>query len=197
LSTLNNSPLEEESALAGEGNGQLPTREMAGLVRDFCSLIERVGEHRDPGWLREIFDLLPRMHVAVVSLTDSGTAHEHAPDPANWPGDEHGHVDALDDRFEFYSRLRAELGEHDGYWLEFDPVGDAHADMSGSLADDLADIYYDVKTGLELYDAGDDTAPADDAVHHWKRSYRLHWGQHLVDAERHLYSLKARNRLDH
>ncbi|MDX1593263.1 MAG: DUF5063 domain-containing protein [Gammaproteobacteria bacterium] len=178
-------------------DGQPLTREMVGLARDFCHLIERVGERREPGWLKEVFGLLPRLHVAVVSLTDPGGKGPEEPDPENWPGDEHDHLEALDDRFELYTRLRSELGEHDGYWLEFDPVGDAHDDMSGSLADDLADIYYDVKRGLALFDEADDADHSDDAVHFWKRSYRLHWGQHLVDAERHLFSLKARNRLDH
>lgn len=183
--------------MAGDLNGQPLTREMAGLARDFCRLIESAGERRDPGWLREVFTLLPRLHVAVVSLTDSGTQTDEEPDPHNWFGEEPGQMDALEDRFEFYSRLRNELGEHDGYWLEFDPVGDAHDSMSGSLADDLADIYYDVKQGLELFDAAAARDPTPEAIHFWKRSYRLHWGQHLVDAERHLYSLKARNWLGH
>ncbi len=178
--------------MGGALSGQPLTRDMAGLARDFCALIESVGTRREPGWLMDVFGLLPRLHVAVVSLTDPGSRGPEAPDPDNWPADEHDHLPLLEDRFEFYSRLRAELGEHDAYWLEFDPVGDAHDDMSGSLADDLADIYYDVKQGLELY-----AKAADDAVHFWKRSYRLHWGQHLVDAERHLFSLKARNRLGH
>jgi len=183
--------------VSGDLNGQPLTREMAGLVRDFCRLIESAGERRDPGWLREVFTLLPRLHVAVVSLTDPESQADEEPDPQNWFGEEPGQMAALEDRFEFYSRLRNELGEHDGYWLEFDPVGDAHDSMSGSLADDLADIYYDVKQGLELFDTAAAHDPAAEAIHFWKRSYRLHWGQHLVDAERHLYSLKARNRLDH
>jgi len=182
--------------VAAEGNGQQPAREMAGVARHFCRLIESAGARRDAEWLHEVFDLLPRLHVAVVSLRDPAARPRPGPDPANWPGDDSEHAAALDDRFELYSRLRHELGEHDGYWLEFDPVGDAHADMSGSLADDLADIYYDVRQGLALLEESAAGA-GDDAVHFWKRSYRLHWGQHLVDAERHLYSLRARNRLDH
>ena len=183
--------------MAGDLNGQPLTREMAELAREFCRLIESAGELRDPGWLRHIFGLLPRLHVAVVSLHDANIPEIEEPDPENWPGEENGHFEGLDDRFEFYTRLRSELGEHDGYWLEFDPIGGAHESMSGSLADDLADIYYDVKEGLALYDAAEVSGHASDAVHFWKRSYRLHWGQHLVDAERHLYSLKARNQLGH
>jgi hypothetical protein len=165
---------------------------MAGVARDFCNLIERIGEQRDPSWLRDVFLLLPRLHVAVVSLHEDGQGTQH-PAPDWSPAEaEDSHFDALEHRFELYRQVRSELGEQDNYWLEFDPVGDGHEGMSGSLADDLVDIYHDIKHGLELLESGDY-----EAIEHWKRSYRLHWGQHLVDAERHLYALKSRQSFDH
>ena len=163
--------------------------DMADLARHYCRLIESIGSERDPRWLREVFTLLPKLHIAVVSL-DGDDRHDE--DPALADADnEQRHVDELEHRFELYSRVRRELGEHDNYWLEFDPVGDGHGDMSGSLADDLVDIYHDIKGGLDKLPEADDAA-----IDHWKRTYRLHWGQHLVDAERHLYALKARNSLE-
>ena len=70
----------------GDRNGQPLTREMAGLAREFCRLIESAGERRDPGWLHEVFDLLPRLHVAVVSLHEEKMPAAEGPDPDNWPG---------------------------------------------------------------------------------------------------------------
>ena len=96
----------------------------------------------------------------------------------------------LDDRFALYSRLRKRLGERDSYWLEFDAAPE-EMHMSGSLADDLTDIYFDLQHGLELLDG----AWPQRAAQVWQTSYRLHWGQHLVDAERHLYALKVRDQL--
>jgi hypothetical protein len=96
----------------------------------------------------------------------------------------------LDERFELYSQLRRLLGERDRYWLEFDAAPE-EMHMSGSLADDLTDIYFDLRHGLELFD---EIWPQR-AAQVWQRSYRVHWGQHLVDAERHLYALKIRNQL--
>jgi hypothetical protein len=64
--------------------------------------------------------------------------------------------------------------------------------MSGSLADDLTDIYFDLKPGLELLPA----AHPEPVLRFWLESFELHWGQHLVDAERHLYALKLRRRFD-
>ena len=39
-------------------------------------------------------------------------------------------------------------------------------------------------------------ARPEQVVQFWQASFELHWGQHLVDAERHLYALKVRKRFD-
>lgn len=46
------------------------------------------------------------------------------------------------------------------------------------LADDLADIWRELKPGVMLYEAG--YIPA--AVWHWQESFANHWGYHLVGA---------------
>jgi len=151
--------------------------EMTGVADSYCQLIDRTG--RAPGnWLEMLFELMPRLHAAVTAL--------NAYDTGEVPVSE---VD-LDERFELYSRLRKVLGERDSYWLEFDAAPE-EMHMSGSLADDLTDIYFDLLQGLDLLD---DAWPQR-AAQVWQSTYRLHWGQHLVDAERHLYALKVRNQL--
>jgi hypothetical protein len=52
------------------------------------------------------------------------------------------------------------------------------------LADDLADIWRDVKGGLLLYESGDQ----DSAAWHWSNDYSLHWGHHATAA---LYALQS------
>jgi len=151
--------------------------DMVTVAERYCELIERPMDDSDE-WLESLYKLMPRLHSAVTSLNarDKGDVQI--------PG-----VD-LDERFELYSRLRKRLGERDSYWLEFDALPE-EMHMSGSLADDLTDIYFDLKHGLELIgEAWPHRAAAE-----WQSSYRLHWGQHLVDAERHLYALKVRNQL--
>jgi len=151
--------------------------EMVGVAERYCELIECSANDSDE-WLESLYQLMPQLHSAVTSLNayDNGELQV--------PG-----VD-LDERFELYSRLRKRLGERDSYWLEFDALPE-EMHMSGSLADDLTDIYFDLQHGLELMgEAWPHRAAAD-----WQSSYRLHWGQHLVDAERHLYALKVRNQL--
>jgi hypothetical protein len=150
--------------------------ELKNLARNYCELVDRL-EETDPDWLHQVATLLPRLHAAVASL--------NLPEPT---AGHHQFVD-LDARFELFSQLRHLLGDRDSYWLEFDVAEDEQS-MSGSLADDLTDIYCELKQGLLRVDG-----EPDKAIEDWHNSYHLHWGQHLVDAERHLYELRARKQL--
>jgi hypothetical protein len=153
--------------------------EMTDTAEAYCGLIKNNNQSVNGGWLGELYALLPRLHSAVTGLTT--LEGDDAPVPE---------VD-LDTRFELYSRLRQQLGERDSYWLEFD-ASPEQMHMSGSLADDLTDIYFDLQHGLELLDE----AWPQRAARLWQSTYRIHWGQHLVDAERHLYALKVREQLN-
>ena len=51
------------------------------------------------------------------------------------------------------------------------------------LADDLLDMYDDLRSGLWLYENGN----AAQALWEWKFSFEVHWGRHAADA---LYALK-------
>lgn len=159
------------------GNIMSPqVHELEGLARNYCELVDAVVE-LDDNWLQQVANLLTRLHAAVAGL--------------NLPKPETGHFASadLDARFELYSQLRQLLGERDSYWMEFDVADDGQS-MSGSLADDLTDIYCELKQGLRLMEGEPERA-----VEGWHKGYHLHWGQHLVDAERHLYELRARNQL--
>ena len=150
--------------------------DIAELASSYCRLIEASGMGATP-WLGEVADLLPRLHAAVLSLEGAEGEDEEplAPD--------------LDARFELYTHLRGLLGERDGYWLEFDRMGE-HRAMTGSLADDLTDIYCELKHGLRVEDLHPQLARRC-----WYLGFANHWGQHLIDAERHMAALEAQGRL--
>ena len=60
------------------------------------------------------------------------------------------------------------------------PPGEA---VVGDVADDLADIYRDIKNGLSLWDHGYEV----EAVWHWRFHFGFHWGRHAADAIRVLH----------
>jgi len=61
----------------------------------------------------------------------------------------------------------------------FDPTKDSEA-ISGSLADDIADIYRDLKKGLELKETYPRQPEA--AIWQWRFGFYSHWGKHAMDA---------------
>jgi hypothetical protein len=153
-----------------------PDEVITGLAQSYCRLIE-AARHNEPNWLAQVADLLPRLHAALIAL------------PGDDPAMACGPVPDLDARFELFGCLRDRLGDRDHYWLEFDPIGDGEA-MTGSLADDLTDIYYELRQGLSLAES----LPLG-AGRGWVAGFEAHWGRHLSDAERHLANLAAQGRL--
>jgi hypothetical protein len=61
----------------------------------------------------------------------------------------------------------------------FDPLHASTAEPSlGDLADDLADIWRELKAGLDLFDAGNVKA----AAFAWRAGFIIHWGRHATSA---------------
>jgi hypothetical protein len=157
---------------------QTDAAELLSIARRYCELIESLGEgNRAP--LVQLNEVLPRLHAAMTGV---GPPHDEGADEGG---------EDLDARFELFSRLRNRLGDLDAYWMEFDIAPDRQ-EMSGSLADDLTDIYCELKHGLQRLERGNDTRLT---LGRWRTGFCKHWGQHVVDAERHLYALSARDRL--
>jgi hypothetical protein len=155
---------------------------LASSATEYCHLIDHI-DTSDENWLDSLAALLPRIHAAISALP------EHKID--QYPA-QSGHD--LDRRFELFSRLRKLLGDSDSYALDFDEP-ELQDEISGSLADDFTDIYFELKKGLELL--GPEPQTLSKAVDLWYGTYLWHWGQHLVDAEKHLYDLKVHRRLAH
>lgn len=165
-----------------QGPEQSYFEDLVVAARRYCRIIDRLRDTEEVSLL-PLIPLLPRLHAAVAALQDDGSEVSQL---SEWPD--------FDKRFEMFSRLRDCLGGQDSYWLEYDEVeftGDNNDRMSGSLADDLTDIYFELKHGLRMLASNS----PDQVAHWWHNSFQTHWGQHLVDAERHLYALRACGRL--
>jgi hypothetical protein len=165
-------------AFPGGGAMGSADKELLEIARRYCKLIEGLDEqHRES--LRQLNELLPLLHAAMARVRPQIDGLEQQ--------DEQD----LDARFELFSRLHRLLGDLDAYWMEYDVTPDRQ-EMSGSLADDLTDIYCELRQGLDRLALTHDPVRTLDR---WRTGFCKHWGQHVVDAERHLYTLAARDRL--
>ncbi len=148
--------------------------DLLATAREYCAWIDTEQADRAV-WLRELSQILAQLHAALLTRRTLPPAQ---PLPL---------VQDLEARFALFLRLKLWLGDDDAYWLEFD--GTAPTERSGSLAGDLTDIYFELHHALTQL-----TATPDRCAAYLRCSFQRLWGQHLVDAERHLYRLQDPSR---
>ena len=92
---------------------------------------------------------------------------------------------------EIYKSLQQKLSSYDYYLEIFDPY-EYEKPVAGSLADDLAGIYKDIKEGLSDWE-NVNSRDRLNIIWEWKFSFNSHWGEHATGAFRALYSLLFRH----
>jgi hypothetical protein len=158
-------------------------------TKDFCLIIDNVQYYQNKEWLSDMSRILSRIQMAMAHLDAPHQTMEYAA------------LNEMDNRFELYCTLKEKLGDLDGYWMDYDLRTELD-DQSGSLAGDFSDLYFEFKRSLALSRdssvsdslTGDRIAINDQSILHWTTGYLLNWGQHLMDAQKHLYTLKATER---
>ncbi|BCX82706.1 hypothetical protein MIT9_P2292 [Methylomarinovum caldicuralii] len=149
---------------------------LVGVVGAFCRTVDHMEDYQRLPWLQTIGAQLEEIDAEMSRLRlELACQFFILPD--------------LDFRFAMFCRLKDFLGDWDGYPLPGDDAADPD-DHSGSLADDLTDIYFELDRGLVLY--RDDPADPLPAVQLWHTGYVLHWREHLHDARCHLKALLPR-----
>jgi len=86
---------------------------------------------------------------------------------------------------EAWQAQRERIGQklsRDSYWCVFEPFEPEKPEsIVGSISDDLADIWRDLKAGLTEIDSEKATLISD-AVWHWRFSFETHWAHHAAGA---------------
>ncbi len=143
---------------------------------EYCLVIENLATYRGEQWLAEIGGVLPQIQKSMTQYDD--------------PNIEYGFFSLpdLEDRFKMYCMLKDRLGSYDEYWLHYDQQS-VVGEMSGSLASDFSDIYFELKRGLNLLQI-EGTSSAD-VFSLWQTGFILYWGEQLMSAQRHLSTILA------
>lgn len=148
----------------------------------YCDFIERTGETDLRTFIGKLEQYLSQLAWTAVALPD--VTPSSRPDV----------LPVSEAAMNPISRaLAAMLGAHDSYRQVYDPFESTDYDVvGGSLSDDLADIYRDLKRGVdEWYEA--DSVGQRDIVWEWRFGFESHWGQHLLSASRVVYWLCHRH----
>ncbi len=150
----------------------------AAAVVAYCGLIDTVSEIPVATLPGALLRGLARLYASAVGLppSDDLPAADDVTGASIWANRYEG------DR---YAALAARLGSVRRYREFFDPWdfgGDA--EVGGDLAEDVWDVYKDVREGLEHWQAGRRVA----AVWTWRFTFEIHWGEHATGALRALHA---------
>lgn len=151
---------------------QQSIHQFAASAEQFCSLMEHHQDYNAYEFIKRTADSLVTLYKVALSLPDVECDEEK---------------EVVADLDYAPLQLSKTLGKYRSYWEIVNPYHEDEPVM-GDLADDLGDLYHELKEGLVIYSA--DTKDAICwAVWHWRFGFEVHWGDHLVDALRALHRL--------
>jgi hypothetical protein len=166
------------------------------VAASFVHLMEQHAQYSALDLLHAAHSQLPRLYLAALLLpVKPEAAFEEEPDETPESEVARKRLDVHQARWRpLFRELGAQLGTTwNSYQEIFDPYADpAESPVTGSLADDLSDIYCDLKLGEDHWAAGE----FDAAVWEWQFGFESHWGEHATGALRAIRSLAADHGLD-
>ncbi len=152
----------------------------AAVANRFCSVVDSASSMERADLLLQIYRILPKLIDEAISLPDVKLSDsDDQVEGSSQPSFRANVRQSVEEWGQLYNLLKEKLGDWDRYCQAFDPTEDMEA-LSGTLADDIADIYRDLKEGLALGETHQ--APREDIVWSWRFSHYSHWGKHAIDA---------------
>jgi Domain of unknown function (DUF5063) len=167
-------------------NAEVANR-FASVAKEFCNSIDSAPNLDRIELLVQVYRILPHLIGEAIRLPNVELSGDETQDEENkkLQASERLRLNQPQWR-QLYDRLKLKLGDLDHYWEVWDPTKDNEA-IHGTLADDFADIYRDLKEGLSLIEAHQ--APPEDIIWDWREGYYSHWGKHAIDALRTIHFL--------
>jgi hypothetical protein len=142
------------------------------VASQFCSIVDSASTLDRTSFVLQVYKTLPKLIDEAIHLQDVQSSDDQKATKGTVR-------QGMEEWKRLYTSLREKLGEWDQYRQVFDPTQDAEA-VHGSLADDIADIYRDLKRGLDLKEAI--TPHPEDSIWEWRFGFYSHWGHHAMDA---------------
>ena len=153
-------------------------------AKRFCGLIE-VRFYDAEAWVEQVLPVLSDLYASAHHLPELSIK--------NAPEVEEGVFDVSDMEWKQVLDNVASLLKDQRYYREFfdpsEPIDKEVEPVIADIADDLSDIYRDIKPGLRAWDIEND-ALIPDIVFNWiNPNFGSHWGDHALSALRVLHAI--------
>ena len=148
------------------------------VARSYCELVEQVETLSRETVLDRLAVLLPRLIELAVRLPSVEPSADVSADEVTYG--------AWRERF---VAVNGALADRGSYWTSMEVCGDEEPEVVNlPLADDLADMWRDLRAGLSLVGVPE---TAVDAVWEWRFNFEIHWGAHAVEALRAVHAART------
>lgn len=164
--------------------------EFTAAANEFCKYAERASEISGSELLKILQRLLPFLYIKASLLPSLEPFFEDSNAKAVRESDWSAIRDVLKEKF----------GSADAYLEAYDArMKEADGPVAGSIAEDMADIYQDLKNFLVNYRTGTNEI-MNDAIWECRMNFENYWGQRLTDSlraiHRFVYSGEEINRTE-
>lgn len=146
------------------------------VAQNFCSLVDSGSDIDRSEFVAQVYRILPKLINGAIEMPVVQSDNQQRRSPSDV---RHHEWERL------YNGLKEKLGDWDQYRQVFDPTRESDA-IVGSLADDIADIYRDLKKGLQLKE--EHSCQPEQALWEWRFLFSTHWGKHAIDALQAIHS---------
>jgi len=153
--------------------------EFVASANEYCKYLERASELEGEELLKILQRLLPFIYIKGSLL------------PELEPYFDEGNEKFVkeEDWNRIYETLKQKLGTADAFLEVFDErIKESETPVVASLAENLADIYQDLKDFLILYQTGTNEL-MNDAIWECRMNFENYWGQKLVNSLRAIHRL--------
>ena len=159
------------------------------VARKFCTTVDTAADLEKDQFLLQIYRILPDLLIEAIRLPDTDPWKRNEPEDGSEDFPVQGTAQETNRRgwSILYNLLKEKLGQDDLYWMVFDPTSEDNETIRGSLADDIADVYGDLKESLSLMDKN--AIIAEVAIWNWRLLFYSHWGDHALSALRTIHKL--------
>ncbi|MEE4117072.1 MAG: DUF5063 domain-containing protein [Marinilabiliaceae bacterium] len=152
--------------------------EFTAVANEYCAFTDRVNDYNGIQVLRFMQRILPLLYSKILALPVFEPVLEDNPEKyvteADWQ--------------RVHDSIIVKLGEANDYLEVFDEAMDfSESAVSSGIAEDLADIYQDIKDYLVSYSIGT-LEIMNEALWQCTENFNLYWGQTLVNTLRAIHS---------
>ena len=150
------------------------------MANEFCGFVEQTDKFELKDFIDKSHKLLPFLYLKAVMLPELDPKYEEFNERFVTENDYNNVI----------KKIVTRLGQYDSYEEVFDPLHEETGTPVGaSIAENLADMYQDLKDFILLYQIGSNEVMYE-AVWECQQSFRHYWGQRLTNALRALHFLR-------